>query len=110
MSLSVNLRHLAEHGIRLDGELPVEELDVETGDEMIQVAKPLLYDLQVERLDGGLLLQGNLKLPLKCKCVRCLKSFEHMVNLENRTFHVPLQGEEAAAVVNDCVDLTPVIR
>ena len=110
MSLSVNLRHLAEHGLHLKGELPAEELDIETADEMIQVDKPLEYDLEIEKLESGLLLQGTLKLPLQCKCVRCLKPFEHVVRLRHHTLHLPLQGEEARPVINDCLDLTPVIR
>jgi uncharacterized metal-binding protein YceD (DUF177 family) len=30
--------------------------------------------------------------------------------LENWTCHIPLQGEDKATVVNDCLDLTPYLR
>jgi uncharacterized protein len=110
MSLSVNLRHLEAHDLRLQGELPVKDLDIETRDDMIALADPLRYDLEVELLDGGILAQGELHLRLDCKCVRCLKPFDHRLDLEPWTCHVPLRDEDAAPVVNDRVDLTPFVR
>ena len=108
--IKVNLRHLEEHGLRLQGEVPVAELDIDTHDEMIAVAQPLAYDLEVEKLEGGLLLHGQLHLGLSCQCVRCLKPFRRRLDLNPWTCHVPLQGDDAAPVVNDCVDLTPFVR
>ncbi len=110
MSLKVNLRHLEEHSLRLTGELTVPELDLETHDEVIKANSPLKYHLEVEKLEGGLLLQGKLHLTLDCQCVRCLKSFKSELDLPNWTLHLPFQGEEAVSVVNDVVDLTPYIR
>jgi uncharacterized protein len=110
MRLLVNLRHLEADNIRLDGELPVEELDLDSRDEVIQVNEPLEYDLEVQQLEEGLLVQGELRLVLDCQCVRCLKPFQQSLELPNWACHVPLEGEEAAAVVSDCVDLTPYVR
>jgi uncharacterized protein len=110
MPLTVNLRHLEEHNVRLRGELPVEELDMETGDEMIRVARPLRYDVEVQKLQGGLLVRGSLQLGLECRCVRCLKSFTRQLDLTAWTCHAPLEGEDRRAVVHDCVDLTPLVR
>ena len=59
MPVTVNLRHLEAHPVRLRGELPIKELDIDTRDEMIQVAQPLTYDIEVEKLDGGLLAQAH---------------------------------------------------
>ena len=53
--LSVNLRHLESHEIRLHGELPLAELDFGVHDEMIRAGQPLRYDLTVEKLDDALL-------------------------------------------------------
>ena len=110
MPLTVNLRHLAAHDVRLNSDLSLAELDIDTRDETIQVAQPLQYELEVEKLEDSLLIQGDLSLRLNCKCVRCLKSFERNLELKNWTCHVPLQGEEAAPVINDLVDLTPYVR
>jgi len=110
MSLAVNLRHLAAHSLRLQGELPAAELDIETRDEMIAFTDPVVYELEVEQLEGGLLVQGELHLRLQCQCVRCLKPFVHRVELNPWTCHVPLRDEDAAPVVNDRVDLTPFVR
>ena len=110
MSLTVNLRHLEEHNVRLRGEMPAAELDMETGDEMVRVVRPLRYDVEVQMLEGALLVRGLLELGLECSCVRCLKSFTRPLALTTWTCHVPLEGEDKVAVVNDCVDLTPFVR
>jgi uncharacterized protein len=68
------------------------------------------YDLEVQKLEEGLLVQGHLHLVLECECVRCLKPFPYHVELDNWTCHLPLEGEDGVPVVNDCVDLTPHLR
>ena len=108
--MKVNLRHLEEHELHLKGDLPVADLDLGLQDEMMSVGKPMHYDLQVEKVAHGLLVQGKLVLRLDCRCVRCLKSFEKRVELPHWTLHLPLEGEEKAPVDNDCVDLTPYER
>jgi|SRR5665213_2268270 len=110
MSLKVNLRHLENRGIRLRGELPAEELDLDTRDEMIRVASPVRYDVEIEKLNGALLIQGKLCITLECECVRCLKKFTRELELKPWTLHLPLEGEEKVEVDNDCVDLTPFAR
>lgn len=110
MPLIVNLRHLEEHNVTLGGELPVGELDLETGDEMVQAAGPLQYDIEVQKLEGSLLARGALRLALECQCVRCLKPFTHRLELTAWTCHLPFDGEDRVVVVNDCVDLTPFVR
>ena len=110
MPVLVNLRHLDAHNIQLEGELPVAELDIDTRDEVIQAKHPLKYDLDVQKMDDSLLIQGNLHLDLDCKCVRCLKEFTYPLELPNWALHLPLKGDDQVAVINDCVDLTPYIR
>ena len=106
----VNLRHLEAHSLRLEGELAVKELDIDPRDEIIQLVHPLEYELEVQKLEDALLVQGRLSLRLRCECVRCLKTFEYALELNPWTSHLPLQGEDSVAVVNDCVDLTPWVR
>lgn len=110
MSLLVNLRHLETRDVEFKGELPVEELDLDVHDEMIRPAKPLQYDFVVQQLEHNLLVRGKLHLALECNCVRCLKSFERELNLDDWTRLLPLEGDEKVPVSNDCVDLTPYVR
>jgi len=110
MPLVVNLRHLEAHDIHLKGELPAAELDIDTRDEVIRVAQPLVHDLEAQKLENSILVQGHLRLNLECQCVRCLKPFQYRLELTGWTCHLPLQGEDRVAVVNDCVDLTPYVR
>jgi uncharacterized protein len=110
MPILVNLRHLASHDLRLQGELPAADLDIDARDEVIQVVHPLAHDLEVQKLEGSLLVQGRIELPLECRCVRCLKPFQLRLTLPAWTCHLPLQGEDAVPVAGDCVDLTPFVR
>ena len=110
MPLCVNLHLLERHEVLLKGELPLAELDVETLDPLIRLEKPLRYDVVVEKLEQQLLVRGELVLVLQCQCVRCLKPFARVLRLADWVAHVPLAGEDAAAVEADCVDLTPYVR
>ena len=108
--MAVNLRHLEAHNISLAGSLPLQELDIDPHDDVIQVRHPLEHDLEVQRLEDGLLVQGRLHLVLECLCVRCLKPFQYHLELEPWTCHLPLHGEDCVTVTNDFVDLTPYVR
>ena len=110
MSLLVNLRHLEAHPVDLAGQLPVSELDIDVRDEIIRLDRPLQYKLEVQKFEGGLLVQGRLHLDLQCVCVRCLKPTRFALSLDPWTAHLPLEGEDAVRVINDCVDLTPYVR
>jgi uncharacterized protein len=110
MPLTVNLRHLETRNVILRGELPLAELDLDVRDELIHVTKPVEYDIEIEKVDEGLLVQGELRATLECECVRCLKKFKRKLNLEDWTLHLPLAGEDSVSVDNDCVDLTPFAR
>jgi uncharacterized protein len=110
MALTVNLRHLDEGDLHLKGELSLEELDIDTRDEVIQIGSPLRYDINVQEVENGLLAHGSLDLRLSCECVRCLKKFDYPVRLPQWAAHLAFQGEEPTPVINDCVDLTPAMR
>ena len=110
MQLTVNLRHLEENTLRLEGEFPVEDLALDVRDELIETRTPLAYNLEVQLLEHNLLIQGSLSLVLDCQCARCLKPFKTTLKLDDWACHLPLEGEEAVVVTNDCVDLTPYVR
>jgi uncharacterized protein len=110
MPLLVNLHHLDRRSVRLTGELPAGELDLDTRDEMIRLGPLLRHDLEVEKLEEHLLVRGELELALACQCVRCLEPFSRPLRLADWLCDVPLTGEERAPVNGDCVDLTPYVR
>jgi uncharacterized protein len=110
MPLIVNLRQLEKSDVILRGELPVDELDLDPRDEMIRVTRPLRHELEVQLLDGSLLIRGSLRLTLECRCVRCLKPFERELVLDPWACHLPLEGGEPVPIVNDYADLTPCVR
>jgi len=110
MKPEVNLRHVEDHTVSLEGELTPEELEIDEKDPLIHVKEPLAYELEVQQMEDALLVQGSLKLTLDCECARCLKPLRYTMDLKAWTAHIPLEGEEKADVVNDLVDLTPYVR
>ncbi len=110
MSLVVNLRHLESKSLDLKGTLTVEELGLDVKDDLIKTPHPLEYELDVQLLDSAVVACGSLELRLQCECARCLRPFEHKVSVPDYACHLPLSGEDAVAVHNDCVDLTPFLR
>jgi uncharacterized protein len=111
MGVNVNLRHLEEGPQQLQGEVSAKDLELDTlGDEIIRVNEPLRYDVEVEQQDRNLLIGGSLEANLDCQCVRCLKPFKMPLVMKPYHLYVALEGEEAAPVANDMVDLTPFFR
>src|SRR6476660_4955998 len=98
MPLKFNIRHLEGKDLRLEGELPTNELELELQDDMIRPADELQYDLEVQRLEGAALVQGSLHLPVEYTCVRCLRRFERPLDLDGWTVHLPLTGDDAVEV------------
>ena len=109
-AVTFNVRHLEEKPLRLEGKLTPEELALDEADELVHPAGPLEYDLEVEKLEKAVLVQGEIRLPLKCECARCLKPIQHTLSFPDWACHLPLEGEDAVRVDNDVVDLTPHIR
>ena len=110
MPILVNLRHLELKDIALRGELPIGELDLGSVDELIQLPSPLMYDLVVQQQEKSVLVQGRLQLRLRCECAKCLKPFDHDLDLSGWACLLELEGEERVPVDNDRVDLTTFVR
>jgi len=110
MTLSLNVRHIELHPIRLEGVLEAADLGFDRLDDLIHPAGPLRYDFEAERQERGILLQGTIAMDFWCDCARCLGRYELRVRLEPWVCLLPWQGEEAVVLHGDCVDLTPYLR
>lgn len=110
MPVTINIRHLEDKEIDLAGEVSAAELDLESLDELIQVSKPVRYELHAQKMSHEILVRGRVSFSLDCECVRCLKKFEYPVEFSDWTCFLPLEGEEKVVIANDCVDLTPYLR
>jgi len=110
MSLIVNLRHLETKAVHIQGERPMNQLEIENIDELIQVIDPVQFDLWIEKLRESVLVHGQLRLNLQCECVRCLARFPNLVEIMDWNCVLLLEGEEKVRIENDCVDLTPFVR
>lgn len=110
MSVRFSLSQLEVRNLFLQGEVAVEELEMETGDAMVQVRQPLRYAIELEKVEAGVYAHGWLALRLNCCCVRCLKEYVLELELADWSRLLPLSGEEAVPVEKDVVDLTPILR
>lgn len=110
MRVTVNLRHLEKQHLHLEGEVSPSELEIDSIDECIRATQTLKYDLEVQKHEDSLLIQGALLMLLDCLCVRCLKPLVYRLELDSWSCLVPLAGEEAVKIISDEVDLTPFIR
>jgi uncharacterized protein len=110
MPLQINIRHVEDRDLRLQGELPVQELDLPDNDDLVRARLPLRYDLTAQNMGDSILVQGQISLTLDCECSRCLRPFQHRLELAHWAAHVSLEGPEKAPVKDDLADLTPYVR
>jgi len=110
MPLLLQLDALNRGAVSLNGELPLAELEMVSLDELVEPAGPLEYNLVAEKNGESILLEGSLGMLLNCECARCLKTFEHRVDLRNWSCLLPLKGEESVQITGDTADLTPYLR
>jgi len=110
MPLLLQLESLAKGFVSISGDLPLNELNMASLDELIEPTGPLEYDLIMRKKGDSILLKGSLIMWLKCECARCLQPFDHLINLRNWSCLLPLKGEDSVQLNGDTVDLTPHLR
>lgn len=111
MPLKINLKRLEAGPEEYRGRLSINELDMDTRDDLIRAAAPMKYCLSAEFWEkGGILLSGTIEQSFRCECARCLKPFEKIVLLSPWRRFILLKDKSAAIVDNNCVDLTPALR
>jgi uncharacterized protein len=110
MAVLVNLHQVERKDVRLQGRLTAADLQLDESDELVHLREPLQYDLAAQKIDQSILVQGSLKARLECECARCLKTFQHQMELPDWTALLPLEGPEKVEAKDDFVDLTPLIR
>lgn len=90
-------------GARRTGEEPAEILHLD-GEEDIEPAGPVAYDLRVQVALHELIVSGSLSVRLKRRCVRCAELFSSEIRDPAFSRAIHLTEEE------ESVDLTPDIR
>ena len=108
--LIVNLKRLQKEPIHLRGSLEAQALEIETLDELIQITGPARYSLVAQWTGQGIMITGELEMPLHCVCVRCLEEFDYWIRLPAWTAYGEISGEDALPVEGENVDLTPLVR
>jgi uncharacterized protein len=110
MSLTINVRHLEDKDIHLQGELAAADLELSESDELVKPRLPLHYQLTAHLAGQDVLVSGKLEITLDCECARCLKPFATRVTVPDWLLHLAADDPEKPVLQNDVVDLTPFLR
>jgi uncharacterized metal-binding protein YceD (DUF177 family) len=99
--MKVHLKQIPAKGLHLAGEeeCPISELDAEG----IRCAGPLHYNIDIGVSSGALWANGSLSQPVELRCVSCLETFGHEIEISAFAVHTELRGPET-------IDLTPFMR
>ena len=109
MPLTINIRHLEEKDLHVQGQLPAPELQLDD-DELVRARLPLHYNLTAHQAGRDILVSGRLEMALDCECARCLKPFRFRLKMPDWLLLLPSEGPEKAVLTDDVVDLTPFLR
>ena len=110
MPLEINIKHLENGEKNYQGEIPLEELNLDTQDELIRPCSGLKYDFSAEIHEKNVLFRGAIRLSFRFECARCLTPFEKETDIAHWSQLIAFAGDDAAPLDNDCLDLTPVLR
>lgn len=102
MALVIEVRDIPPGGLRIEGELEADELDLAM--EAASPAGALKYDLRAEVVSNQLLVSGTLDIPVEFSCARCLKQFVLTVHVGGYGFNAAVTEEGQA------IDLTASVR
>jgi uncharacterized metal-binding protein YceD (DUF177 family) len=99
--VKIHLKQIPAQGLHLDGDedCPIHDLEVEG----IRCVGRLHYNIDLGIAGGALWATGSLSQPVELRCVSCLETFVHEVQVPAFAVHTELHGPET-------VDLTPFIR
>ncbi len=107
--LLIELKKLKDDDTIFEGDLTPEEMEISPDDECVFLNNPVHYRLAVRKQVDSVIAIGKLSFELDCECVRCLKKFKMPIEIDYADF-LPLEGEDAISVKDDCIDLTNRVR
>jgi uncharacterized metal-binding protein YceD (DUF177 family) len=99
--MKIHLKQIPNEGLHLEGEeeCPIPELSAEE----VRCTAPLRYNLDVGISSGAFWASGTLAQPVELRCVSCLETFTHTIEVHAFAVHIELTGPET-------IDLTPFMR
>ena len=99
--MKVHLRQIPADGLHLEGEedCPIQDL----ASEDMECAGPLRYSLDVGISEGAVWASGLLEQPVQLRCVACLETFVHTIDVPEFALHIDAGGPEL-------VDFAPMVR
>ena len=99
--MKIHLRQIPADGLHLEGEedCPIKEIETDE----VRCAGRLRYNLDVGISEGALWANGSLEQPVELRCVACLETFRHDIQVPAFALHTELHGPET-------IDLTPQMR
>jgi len=99
--MKINVKTIPVDGETLTGSEPATIMDYPDSEVLFE--HDVEYQLHVQVQGSGLLVAGQLSMPVTLRCSRCLKKFLRPIRVNEFVVHRELQGE-------DFVDLTDNLR
>lgn len=95
----IPLDDFPENGLHLSGEADGALFELDGPD--VQSVGPLHYELDAQLYDTELLVRGRISAPFRFRCVRCLNTFEHSVDISDLTLSYDTRGKESLNITED---------
>lgn len=108
--LIINLKKLQEQPQAIKGIIEPELLDLDSLDVVIRILGPVSYDIEVSWAGKGIMIQGDLEMPIECTCVKCLTEFKETIRLISWSTYAEVGGEDGLPTDSESVDITPIVR
>ncbi len=96
------LKNLDREGVRLQGSVHCSKMMLES-EPHAAFSSPISYDLSARPVSGGVVVKGTVSTVMDCQCGRCLRRYQHRVDLRNVCHFYEKSAKEE-------IDLTPDIR
>jgi len=103
--LKINIKQIDNVGTDFIGSISPKELgiDISLKNDDIEITKEVQYNLHISSLNGDILVMGEVKVPVKAECGRCvsLYEFQHVID-DTCHFFEDIRG--------DYIDIAPELR
>jgi len=91
---------------------PLEEVGIDPGRAVVPLGAEAVCDVELRPFSGGIAAQGTVAAPWEGLCRRCAApvSGELLIAVEERFGDPPIAEDELYPIVDDAIDLAPMVR
>jgi uncharacterized metal-binding protein YceD (DUF177 family) len=99
LNLKFNFNQLERGELRFNGSASSSYFAL-SDDDLVKFGE-LSYDIAVARISGGAIMSGNISVLTTMHCVRCLKTFDHVIVLKDINHFYEMNAEREFDLIPD---------